>query len=259
MKGIESSASDWLIFFDDDNSPDSNYLIRLEKLVQNNPEVVCWGPGKIKVQYVDTPNLVWLDNYRENFQEKDIDGIVIHKNTLYDCYFPTGTGMCIRKDIANKYCQMVENGIYTLTDRMQNKLSSGGDIQIVLHAISKGYFVGVSSELHLIHCIDAAKANLRYLVRHAYATSKYNLKIYSEIFPINLDEQQFPSVRLFIKQLYYYLIVVSVKSGFRKAIISCSSYLGRLDGIILLRPDINTSLLYRAVKTILNSGFNING
>lgn len=258
MKGIELSSNEWLIFFDDDNCPESNYLKGLETLLQIYPEVVCWGPGKINVKFIDEPNLTWLNDYKENFQEKNIDGTIIHSSTLYNSNFPTGTGMAIRKDIAFDYCRKVKAGSYTLTDRSKNKLSSGGDVQIVLHAISLGYHVGVSSILQLIHCIDATKSNLKYLVRHAYATAKYNLKTYIEIFPISLENQRFPSNKEFYKQLYYHLKVIFLKFGFRKAIISFSSYLGRLDGILLVRPETSSTVMFRLFKSILQLSFNIN-
>ena len=257
LKGIEESSNDWLIFFDDDNCPESNYLNGLETLSQKYPEVVCWGPGKINVQFVDDPNLTWLNDYKENFQEKNIDGTIIHSSTLYNSNFPTGTGMAIRKDIAFDYCRKVKAGSYTLSDRSKNKLSSGGDVQIVLHAISLGHHVGVSSILQLIHCIDATKSNLKYLVRHAYATAKYNLKTYNEIFPISVENQKFPSNKEFYKQLYYHLKVILLKFGFRKALISFSSYLGRLNGVLLVRPDINSNISYRLFKSLLKLSFNI--
>lgn len=258
MKGIEKSSNDWLVFFDDDNCPESNYLNGVERLLQEYPDIVCWGPGKINVKFIDEPNLTWLNDYKENFQEKNIDGTIIHSSTLYNSNFPTGTGMAIRKDIAFDYCRKVKAGSYTLTDRSKNKLSSGGDVQIVLHAISLGYHVGVSSILQLIHCIDATKSNLKYLVRHAYATAKYNLKTYIEIFPISLENQRFPSNTEFYKQLYYHLRVIFLKFGFRKAIISFSSYLGRLDGILLVRPETNSTVMFRLFKSILQLSFNIN-
>lgn len=257
LKGVEQSSNDWLIFFDDDNCPDYNYLISVERLLEEYPDVVCWGPGKIKVQFVDKPNLTWLEDYKEVFQEKNIEGTIIHNSISYDSTFPTGTGMIIRKDIAFQYCLNVRKGKYTLTDRSKTALSSGGDVQMVLHAISLGYNVGVSSNLNLVHCIDASKSNLKYLVRHAYATSMYNLKIYNEIFPVNFDEQKFPTNKDFIQQIYYHVKVILIKFGFRKALVSFSSYIGRLSGVLLVRPDINSNVSYRIFKSILKLSFNI--
>lgn len=257
MRGIEESSNGWLIFFDDDNYPESNYLGSTERLIQEYPEVVCWGPGKINVQFVDKSNLSWLEDFKHVFQEKDIKGTVVHKKTSYDNTFPTGTGMIIRKDIAFQYYQKVREGTYTLTDRSQAALSSGGDIQMVLHAISLGCSVGVSSILSLVHCIDASKSNLKYLVRHAYATSMYSLKIYNEIFSMNLDEEKFPTNNAFFYQLYYHVKLILLKFGFRKALISFSSYIGRLNGVLLVRPEIKSNVSYRLFKSILKLSFNI--
>lgn len=181
-RAIRESASDALIFFDDDNEPAANYLTVLEGYFGRYPNVGVWGPGRVKVEFLDeTPEDI--RRRPELFQEaKRSFGFA-----CIDGYFgevsPLGTGFAVRRSVLVTYEQLVAEGVLCLTDRQGRSLSSGGDVQILWEATKMGLASGVIPELVCGHLINGAKANIDYLGRLAYGCAASYLPALGQSFP----------------------------------------------------------------------------
>lgn len=183
LAGIAAAQYEWLLFFDDDNEPAADYLVKAAEAIEQHT-VAAWGPGSIKVEYTDGSN-EWLNSQKTLFQERhEVATRFDHKPEWQECY-PFGTGMIIRKEIALEYASRVKQGRYTLSDRKGKSLASGGDVQLVLTAIEKGYAAGVVAGMQLVHIIDASKANLAYMRRQQYGTASAYIKAYNQVFEQN--------------------------------------------------------------------------
>lgn len=182
--GIKAAKYEWLVFFDDDNEPAINYLETVTKAIEQHPQVGAWGAGDINVVYTD-PVELWLESRKDLFQQKNISQTEFSKVLSWqDCY-PFGTGMIIKKVIAEEYVNRVQKGRYTLTDRKGKSLSSGGDVQMLLTGIDMGYAAGSVAGLSLLHLIDKGKANLSYLQKQQYGTASAYIKAYNQVFVNN--------------------------------------------------------------------------
>ncbi len=179
--GINAAKYRWIVFFDDDNLPDANYLNNALHGIKDYPEVGSWGPGNIFVEY-DPGAEEWLYKKKELFQERQ-ESITRFDNQRHwqNCY-PYGTGLILKREIALEYSKRVKDGRYTLTDRKGKSLSSGGDVQMVLTGIEMGYYAGVLHDLSLKHIIEQNKANLKYLLRLQYGTASAYVKAYNQVF-----------------------------------------------------------------------------
>lgn len=181
IRGIKAAKYDWLIFFDDDNEPQADYLLTAEKSINIYPKVGVWGPGNVTVEYdkyVDD----WLYQKKELFQERHEVRTRFDNQSHWQDSYPYGTGLVVRVQIAFEYANRVKEGRYTLTDRNGKSLSSGGDCQIVLTGINMGFYAGVLNNLSLNHLINQEKANLKYLMRQQYGTASALIKAYNQVF-----------------------------------------------------------------------------
>ncbi len=184
LAGIRQAQSEWVVFFDDDNEPTTDYLIRAAEAIVLYPQVGAWGPGTIKVVYTQD-NDKWFETKKEIFQERKEVKNVFAKEQIWQSFYPYGTGLIIKKEIAVNYSQRVQIGRYTLTDRKGKSLASGGDVQLVFTAIEMGFEAGSIVGVCLNHLIDSSKANLSYLQRQQYGTASAYVMAFNQVFQNN--------------------------------------------------------------------------
>lgn len=183
LAGIKNAQFDWVVFFDDDNEPQSDYLIKAGELINTNSAVACWGAGNIFVKFIGKESSSWVLARKDYFQERHITGEIYSSQPHWQVHYPQGTGLVIKRDVLIEYVYKVEIGEYNLSDRKGKSLMSGGDVQMVLTAVKNGYAVGISEKLYLNHLIDTGKSTFRYLLKLCYGTSSSYIKAYNEVFP----------------------------------------------------------------------------
>ena len=191
IAGIKQAKYDWLIFFDDDNEPDSNYLKKSQDSINQYPKVGAWGPGEVNVEYQNNNLPNWYYNRKEIFQGILLKEISIGNKQEWSICYPNGTGLILKIEIANEYIRMVETKAITLTDRIGKSLSSGGDTQMVLLALKNGYFAGLNPQLKLNHLISVKKTKTIYLLKQSYMTASCFVKAYNEIY---FESNQIPVI-----------------------------------------------------------------
>jgi hypothetical protein len=167
LRGIKETNGDLVLFVDDDNILDPNYLETLTQLAAARPYLAAFG-GNISGEFECPPPpwynglLGWLAIIKT---DRDIWG-----NSYQLEQLPVGAGLCVRREVADQYASEVANAPDRLTlDRRGEHLSSGGDTDLVLTAIDLGYGVGVFKCLHLTHLIPSARLTQSYLLRLAEA------------------------------------------------------------------------------------------
>lgn len=249
LAGIAAAKYEWLLFFDDDNEPDSDYLVKAAEAIKKYP-IKAWGPGHIEVKFTHG-NDVWLNKHKELFQERK-DGITHFDNKpeWQSCY-PFGTGLIIKREIAVEYAHRVKQGRYTLSDRKGKSLSSGGDIQLVLTAIEKGYSAGLIEGMKLTHLIDASKANLTYMRRQQYGTASAIIKAYNQVFdqrPIIVEKITNKQIFLRVYSLYRIYRMDMCKKDF---LLMLASRLGELNAAVVATEQKKPNLL-RLFEILLN-------
>ena len=244
LAGIKAAKYEWIVMFDDDNEPAFDYLIRLHSYILQYPNVACWGPGVIEVEYFLNDIPKWLNAFKSIFQERFVNKCIIDNQQWWQEHYPQGTGLGLNKKTAQEYINRVNNGLYSLSDRNGKILSSGGDVQIVLTAISLGFSVAIAPEIRVRHLIEESKVTNRYLIRHAFGTASSNLPAHFQVFPFNLKKLALPSNLDFSKKVYFLIKAKLLKEGFRSFKINLAHFLGELKGIYSLRKDCNPSLIY---------------
>jgi glycosyltransferase involved in cell wall biosynthesis len=144
MTGVKSSSFNTIIFCDDDNHLDPNYLIIAYGLLSKYPDTGIIG-GWCKPGF-SLPNREWLEDFYgalaiEKFPRNE--GCV---NWVF------GAGMVVSKSVFDKLkSQDIQ---LLLSDRSGLKQSSGGDTELCLLSRFVGYTIYYSPDLMLHHKVS---------------------------------------------------------------------------------------------------------
>lgn len=164
LRGIKESKTEILVFVDDDNVLDSNYLELVLEISRDWPRLGAWG-GQTIGEFETTPP-EWTKPYwkylgiREFEEDKWSNLLHQHETT------PCGAGLCVRKVVANKYADLVctDPKRFNL-DRKGNIMTSCGDTDFAFTACDIGLGTGLFVGLKLNHLMPASRLEEEYLIR----------------------------------------------------------------------------------------------
>lgn len=201
-RGFREAAYEWIVFFDDDNEPDANYLINLENAISEHPQVYCWGPAEIKVEFLNADKNAWVQQKKIYFQERNWGKTSFGIAPVWQEYFPYGTGLVVHASVLEEYVKRIESRQYSLSDRKGKSLSSGGDLQIVLTATDMQLAVGTIAGLKVNHLIVEKKATVSYLERQVYGTSSSYVAAHKQVNKtISIDDHLATNKEIFLKMV----------------------------------------------------------
>jgi len=183
MGGIAAARGKYIVFFDDDNEPDSAYLLALQQLHAQYPQVTAWGPGQVQVDFIDGVDPALEPIARPAFQERHEEKVAFAAAHEWQACYPFGTGLCMPAATLKGYIDGGNAGRFTLTDRNGESLSSGGDTQMVLFGIQSGGAAGIAPALKITHIIPGKRTSPAYLKRLAYSTSLCYATCVAQVFP----------------------------------------------------------------------------
>lgn len=169
LAGFASSRAPALVFIDDDNVPAPEYFSAAADLLGRFPDVGVLGPGIVQVEWEGDVSR-WIRGYATCFQEKRMASARFDRVAGWPDFYPTGTGMIVRREVLTEYARQVTAGGITASGRKGRQLTSGEDAQIVWTAVRMGLAAGTSPELRLTHCVERRKATLGYILRMVFAT-----------------------------------------------------------------------------------------
>ncbi|KAF3886897.1 MULTISPECIES: glycosyltransferase [Nostocales] len=169
LKGIEEAVAETLVFVDDDNVLDSDYLEVTLQISKDWKFLGSWG-GQIRPQF-DEPPAEWTKPYWQWLAIREFDKD-IWLNIIEANVYPCGAGMCVRKVVAEKYVSLVlHNSKRSNLDRKGNLLFGCGDMDLAFTACDIGLGMGLFVALKLIHLIPAKRLQEDYLVKLAEGNS----------------------------------------------------------------------------------------
>lgn len=182
-KGVEVANFEYLIFCDDDNWLDENYVSSAFAVIDSNPLIALVG-GKISAVYDVEPETWLIENQdllavgpKEFCKDGDISESI---GLIY------GAGMVIRKEIFTKVQQ--NNYQFILTDRQGDNLSSCGDGELCFIARLLGYRIYFSNQLALQHNIPANRTSWQYLIKLIYGLGHSGILLMPYVYALQNKE-----------------------------------------------------------------------
>ncbi|THD77676.1 MAG: glycosyltransferase family 2 protein [Phenylobacterium sp.] len=166
LRGIREARGELLVFVDDDNVLDPNYLEKAKATADGRPYLGAWS-GQCRPGFETTPP-EWTRRYWGNLAVREFDHDVWSNLPRLGETMPCGAGLCVRRAVAERYLHLNETGQRAFQlDRTGGSLLSGGDNDLAACACELGLGVGLVADLRLQHLMSADRLTEDYLTRLA--------------------------------------------------------------------------------------------
>lgn len=192
-KGIDAASFDCLIFCDDDNWLDKNYVQNTYALFKKYPDVAVLG-GIGSAEFEDPAmKPFWFDQFYHGFAV----GPQAEKECIVSGVY--GAGMAVRRSALNE----VMNKPMFLHGRTQDHLTSGDDAEICYRIRLAGYKILYAPKLTFKHFLTANRLSWDYLKKlHAgLAKSHIVLDLYEQAI---ISDGKDLSFFYWMKKAFYY-------------------------------------------------------
>jgi len=161
QKGINESRYDYVLFCDDDNWLEEDYLSTALKIMQDNSQIGALGGTGFPIFEEFEPPYFWKNQYHALAvgHQSVINGdITDERGVLY------GAGMVLNKT-AYKILQERFQFQFQLSDRLNNTLLSSGDHELCLALKKIGFRIFYERSLRFKHYIPAFRTTIAYYKR----------------------------------------------------------------------------------------------
>jgi glycosyltransferase involved in cell wall biosynthesis len=172
LRGIQESAGDLLVFVDDDNLLDEQFLETALAIAGQMPNLGCFGAGVLEPEFEEAPSSE-LAPFTEMLALRVLEK-AIWSNIPDDAWVPWGAGLVVTRRVAEAYrVAFLASKSRCLLGRRGSELNSGEDDEFTWIACSQGMGKGIFPELKLVHLIDRRRVQHDYLIRiaegHSYS------------------------------------------------------------------------------------------
>jgi hypothetical protein len=163
LRGIAEATGDLLIFVDDDNVLDPDFLEQAVRIYDTRPDIGSWSGASFPG--FDEPAPSWTRRHWGNLVIRDVPRDIWSNLPMLPDTMPCGAGLCVRRAVADHYAALHREGKRPFAlDRNGASLLSGGDNDLAACACDIGLGVGVFGALRLTHLIPANRLRESYLV-----------------------------------------------------------------------------------------------
>lgn len=167
---IRAAKAEILVFVDDDNVLDSDFLYTALRIGRERPFLGSWS-GQCRPEF-EQPPPEWTRRYWGNLVIREIDREVWSNLPRLAETMPCGAGLCVRRPAAAHYLFLHSSGRRLFQfDRTGSSLLSGGDNDLAACACDIGLGVGLISSLRLTHLIPSVRLTKAYLTQLAEGIS----------------------------------------------------------------------------------------
>lgn len=164
LRGIQETEGELLVFVDDDNVLDPDFLEIAAGVADQRGFLGAWS-GQCRPGFEQAPP-EWTRRYWGNLVIREFARDVWSNLPRLGESMPCGAGLCVRRAAAQRYVQLHESQQRAFQlDRVGSSLLSGGDNDLAACACDIGLGVGLIAALKLTHLIAPERLTASYLAR----------------------------------------------------------------------------------------------
>ncbi len=201
-KGYETAKYEYLLYCDDDNWLKENYVKLAYEIMEERPEVAILGGCSIGAFESEPP--LWFNNYALSYavgKPYEYSGDV-----TFEAKKIWGAGSVIRKSALS---YLHQNGFkQLLSDRIGNKIISGGDHELCIAFRLAGYRLYYDDRLSLVHFMTSSRLQWDWYIKFLRSAS------YTSLFfdPYYKAAQQPKGLKNYLKDTVFYELYLSFRS-----------------------------------------------
>ncbi|TZF86202.1 glycosyltransferase (plasmid) [Pedobacter sp. BS3] len=186
LKGVKEASTELIVFIDDDNIADKEYLNITYEFHKAHPNMGAFGGKSIPIFETTPPP--WFAQVEISLGCRDLGNELclssynaeVYTIKQYPSFAPIGTGMVITKVAFLSYDKNVNSNKTRLSlGRKGAVLTSGEDNDIILTIIKEGFQIAYVPQLIIHHFIPAKRYSLSYLKKMAYESNRSWIKVLS--------------------------------------------------------------------------------
>jgi hypothetical protein len=163
--GIREAKGEVIVFVDDDNLLDRDYLERALWIALSDPHFATWGAGIIRGEF-ERELAPHLRPYRDYLALRNNRQDYFSNSLTFQNAIPVGAGLCVRSFVAAEYLRFCADPTdIKLTGRMGTSLVGHEDWEISFVGCQMGLAMGVFRELKMTHLIPAERSTDEYFLR----------------------------------------------------------------------------------------------
>ena len=164
LRGIQEATGEMLVFVDDDNVLDADYLEQVLRLAAAWPMLGAFG-GQARPRFEEEPP-EWTRQYWGRLAIREFDQDKWSNVPCLEDTTPNGAGLCVRQRVAGEYLAYHANRKRKFVlDRAGTRLLSGGDFDLAATACDIGLGNGLFTSLKLTHLVPRERVEENYLLR----------------------------------------------------------------------------------------------
>lgn len=165
VRGIAESSGDVLVFVDDDNVLEPDYLEEVLSIAREWPRLGIWG-GLVKGEF-EVPPPAWTRPHWDKLaiNEGKLDRDRWGNLTTTHEAAPCGAGVCVRRSVAELWSKQTDDPLRRYLGRQGNRLFSCEDSDLAFTACDHGWGTGIFKAMRLRHLIPANRLTVDYQIR----------------------------------------------------------------------------------------------
>lgn len=174
--GVRNCNSEWIIFLDDDNYIEQDWIKGANSYIANHPDVGAFNGNVIPIfnRELTSDEQVRLDIvYLGLACTSSSEKLLYHDPKKW---LPFGAGLVIRTEPLKK---LLNNGWLKSEGRKHNSIISGEDTEMVLHIVLSGYSTGFCNDIILRHDVGVKRLEMDYLKKLYYSFGVAHYRIIS--------------------------------------------------------------------------------
>src|SRR5664280_467994 len=188
LRGIRESDGDLLVFVDDDNVLQSDYLMECVKIGVGYPFLGSWG-GQVIPDYEVQPTEE-VRPFLRYLLIRQFEEIGWSNTTNFHDTTPCGAGMCLRRCVAEEYVSLLASDPRRkVLDRKGELIFACGDTDMALCARRVGLGMGVFPSLKLVHLIPKSRLGKTFFLKAAFGGG-YSFTLLHYLHGINTNREK---------------------------------------------------------------------
>jgi glycosyltransferase involved in cell wall biosynthesis len=204
--GVNSAKGELIIFCDDDNWLDDQYVkIAYETMTSNNAIGVLAGQSRA-VSDIDIPT--WFYTYYGNYACGVLD---IHSGDVTSRLWVWGAGMVVRKDFMEFLYKKYN---HTTKDRTKDSMESGGDVEICYWHVLERKLLWYDDQLKLQHFMQRSRLT-KEMAQYQFDAQQKSADKLSSLHKLTSKFYEYNIGKLNIKKLVLNILKLRLREGLR--------------------------------------------